>query len=492
MNIIQAIQDENIFRSFFGDLRTWKYHAVVLRALYGLPIKKPASQDFLKRITGREASEIPPEGFTTACLLTGRRSGKSRISAVIAAYEALFCEHETRLAKGEVGIIPVISPTRYQSTVIWRYLNALFNIPLLKNEVAARQERNAFIQLKNGLEIRVATGDWRTIRGFSVVCGLLDEACFFGLTEESKVRSDTELVRALRPALITTGGKLIAISSKYARKGWMHSQWQRQHGSNKGKSSQFRQTWRTLVIDAASSVMNPTLPQSEIDAAYEEDAASARSEFGNEWRDDVQDFISRDIVEDLVVKGRKELLPRSNIKYHAGCDLSGGRNDDSALVIWHREERKVIIDKLCCYAAPHSPYTVIGKMCEELKPFKLSRITGDNYSAEFSASAFRNHGVKFLRSEKPKSALYLELLPVLCSHEIELLDDQKTVDQISNLERRTRSGGKDSIDHPKGAKDDCANVIAIAASKSGVKKTVGARRIGPAFNLASELAGQYA
>ena len=38
--------------------------------------------------------------------------------------------------------------------------------------------------------------------------------------------------------------------------------------------------------------------------------------------------------------------------------------------------------------------------------------------------------------------------------------DETLIDQLANLERRTRSGGKDVIDHPHGCHDDVANVVA--------------------------------
>jgi hypothetical protein len=57
----------------------------------------------------------------------------------------------------------------------------------------------------------------------------------------------------------------------------------------------------------------------------------------------------------------------------------------------------------------------------------------------------------------------LELLPRLCSGEIELLDNELLIDQLAGLERRTRSGGRDSIDHGPNQHDDLANVVAGVA-----------------------------
>jgi hypothetical protein len=47
---------------------------------------------------------------------------------------------------------------------------------------------------------------------------------------------------------------------------------------------------------------------------------------------------------------------------------------------------------------------------------------------------------------------------------MELLDLPRAIGQLCGLERRTTRGGRDSIDHPPGAKDDIINSIAGAAA----------------------------
>ena len=95
-----------------------------------------------------------------------------------------------------------------------------------------------------------------------------------------------------------------------------------------------------------------------------------------------------------------------------------------------------------------------------IKRYNIKSVIGDAYSAEFVVQAFVQNGIRYKKSELNKSQLYLELLPRICSGEIELLDNELMINQLSNLERRTRSGGRDIVDHPNGAKDDCANVTA--------------------------------
>jgi hypothetical protein len=464
VNILDAIEDENLFRPFLGDdLITWSRWAVALRALYGLPIASTNGHALVEDCTGRRVAELPWEGFKTALFLVGRRSGKSRISALIGAFEALFGGHETDLAKGEVGILPIISPSRHQSMIVWRYLQSIFETPLLQQEVAEVKESDHRLKLRNGIEIRILTGDFRTVRGPTVICAIIDEICFFGVADDSFVRSDTELVRAIRPALVTTKGKLIGISSPYQMKGWAYQQFRKQHGKNRGHP-EFQEKWRGLVWNAASRVMNPTLSQAEIDAAFAEDPMSARSEFLGEWREDIEEFVPRALIERRVIPGRKELMPRTSLaqEYRAGVDLSGGRRDSAALVIIHRERGRIVQDLAKEWRAPLNPFEVVGEIARELKRFGLSSVQGDNYAGEWGVEAFRQYGIHYGLADKPKPELYRELLPILCGASIELLDHPTQTNQLASLERRPRSGGKDVIDHPRGAHDDVANALAVA------------------------------
>ena len=198
------------------------------------------------------------------------------------------------------------------------------------------------------------------------------------------------------------------------------------------------------------------------------------SEFGGRWREDISQFVERSLVESLVIKGQKELLPRPNISYFAFSDLSGGRSDAAALAIGHKEGRKLVLDFLRIWKAPFNPHTAVSEQADELRRFGLRRVTGDNYAAEFVAQAFQSVGIHYTKSDLNKSELYRELLPRLCSAEIELLDSEILIDQLAGLERRTRSGGADIIDHPPGGKDDAANATAgVAVCASARTRTIG-------------------
>lgn len=208
---------------------------------------------------------------------------------------------------------------------------------------------------------------------------------------------------------------------------------------------------------------NPLLPQSEIDAALQEDLAAAKSEYLAEFRDDISAYLPMEVVEKVVVKHRYELLPRDRVQYTGFVDLSGGRGDDAALCIAHKDEKKVIIDLVKRYRPPFNPYEVIGEMSLILHKYRVRRVIGDNYAGEFCSAGFKSKGFLYQKSDLPKSGLYLELIPLICGQQIEIIDNEILVNQIASLERRTRSGGKDQIDHPSGGHDDLANALAGAA-----------------------------
>ena len=86
--------------------------------------------------------------------------------------------------------------------------------------------------------------------------------------------------------------------------------------------------------------------------------------------------------------------------------------------------------------------------------------------------AFAAGGVRYQQSEKDRSAIYTEALPLFSSGRVRLLDNKKLVNQLAALERRTMPGGKDRIDHPQGGggnghHDDAANAVCGALSLVG-------------------------
>jgi hypothetical protein len=154
------------------------------------------------------------------------------------------------------------------------------------------------------------------------------------------------------------------------------------------------------------------------------------------------------------------LPPRNDIAYGGFVDVSGGASDAFAWAIGHLEGETVIVDMVREVRSQFSPAEVTREAAEDFHRYNISSVVGDYYGAEFTAERFREHGITYTRAEKPKSTIYLELLPLLMSGRVELLDHTRTTQQLISLERRRYRGGKDTIDHPPSGSDDCANAVA--------------------------------
>ena len=86
-------------------------------------------------------------------------------------------------------------------------------------------------------------------------------------------------------------------------------------------------------------------------------------------------------------------------------------------------------------------------------------MTGDNYARDWVAGAWRKLGFEYIRSSRPKGAIYLESLPVFTRGLARLPDHARLVRELRLLERRTHRSGKDTVEHPRNGHDDHANVV---------------------------------
>jgi hypothetical protein len=255
---------------------------------------------------------------------------------------------------------------------------------------------------------------------------------------------------------------LLCASSPYARRGALWDAHRRHFGKD-GDT--------TLVWQAPTRTMNPTVPQRIIDEATERDAASAAAEYGAQFRSDVESFVNREAVDACVSVGVRERPPMPDVSYSAFVDPSGGSADSFTLAIAHQEDDVAVLDAIRERRPPFSPEDVVLEFATLLKTYRIAEVQGDRYAGDWPRERFREHGIAYELAAKPKSDLYRDLLPAINSRKVDLLEDARLVAQIVGLERRTARGGKDSIDHAPNAQDDLANSVAgvIAALASSTQ-----------------------
>jgi hypothetical protein len=170
----------------------------------------------------------------------------------------------------------------------------------------------------------------------------------------------------------------------------------------------------TLVAYGTSTDFNPSLPQDEIDAALAEDRPRNAAEYLSEWRADLETFVPREAVEACVARGVFERVPERRISYFGFVDPAGGFGGDSmTLAIGHKNFAKqaVVIDSVREQGPPFSPDATIQEFAGVLKSYRISKVFGDKFAGGFPPEQFKHFGISFERSAKPKTDLYVDMLP---------------------------------------------------------------------------------
>ena len=466
----EALADPRYFGLLLvGD--SWAAWRVLLIAIVGEQLTDDERIVF-KALTGRP--EEPGEPILEFWGVIGRRGGKSRAAGTLSAYLAGCCDWRQVLAPGERGILPVLAVNQVQAGQAFRFIKGVFEespgvTPLVENVTADS------ISLATQVDIRVQAASFRSIRGISAIAAICDEISFWLNEGDSSRNADKEIVAALRPALATTGGPLIAISSPYAKRGELYGAFRKHYGPEGDPL--------VLVAHAPSRTMNPGLSQSVIDRAFADDPESARAEYEAVFRSDIAQFVAREVVEACVTRGVIVRPPLSSGSYRAFIDPSGGSSDSMTLAIAHRGDNRVVIDCVLEKRAPFHPDQTVGEFTGTLKHYRCATVTGDRYGGEWPRERFAAHGIRYAPAEMVRSELYLALLPLLNSGKVDLLDNPRLVSQLCGLERRTARSGKDSIDHAPGQHDDIANAVAGACVLVGAGVT--------SLNVSRETAAKF-
>jgi hypothetical protein len=450
-NIVEAMTAEQWWGKWFarGDWSKWH---TFLRALFAIPPIASDHQIFAE-CTGRE--DWPTTRAVEAYATVGRRGGKTRIMSTIAVWMAAFeVDWREYLDPGEYAHILLLAKDTTQATVAFGYLASLFlDHPILRKMV--RNDTADSLTLSNRVVIRIASASFRGLRGYAIPVLLADELGYW-FDGEISANPAEEIIAAIKPAMLQFRGKglLLAASSPYRRSGPL---WQA-YRAHYGKPSP------TLLWRAATAVMNPLADADEIARAFDDDPQRAAAEYGGEFRTDVAAFVDREAVEAVTVLGRRELPPASNQSYVAFVDPSGGSQDAFTLAIAYLDPDTgiVVLAAVREIRAPFSPSQVIAEFAELCHRYRVSRVVGDRYGGEFPREQFRTHGIAYDISEKTKSDLYKDALPIVNSARVELLDNSTLIGQFAALERHAGRSGRDVIDHPPGGRDDLCNAVAGA------------------------------
>lgn len=134
-----------------------------------------------------------------------RQSGKSTVTAALAAHDAIY---------KAPALVLLLSPSLRQSQELFRKVSAFFRsltvAPAPEGDSALR------LELANGSRIISLPGTEGTIRGFS-------GASLIVIDEAARVADD--LYRSVRPMLAVSNGRLIAMTTPWGKRGFFFEEW---------------------------------------------------------------------------------------------------------------------------------------------------------------------------------------------------------------------------------------------------------------------------
>jgi len=465
---------------------SWAPWRAFLKAVHALPMDETERAIFTRHT---EREEPPADPVDEGWMVVGRRGGKSRIASLVAVHRAISFD-SSRLAPGELALVLVLAADRSQARVEFGYAKGLCEMEELRPYVH-RVLRDR-IEFHSGVNLEIGTASFRTTRGYTIIAAILDEIAFWYL-EADAANPDSEILTALRPGMATVPDSLLlGLSSPYAQRGELYRAVERSFGHDDPHA---------LVWNADSRSMHPDLPAHVVERAFEDDPVAAASEFGQDgrvvFRQDVQAFLDPMVVRDVTSDGVREIPPASGRAYLAFVDPSGGSQDSFTLAIAHSEGGRAVLDLVREVRPPFSPDEVVAEFVKDLGRYGVTEVTGDRYGGEWPRERFQRHGIRYLPSDLTKSDIYKEFLPLANAGQVALLDLPVLRAQLVGLERRVSRGGKDSIDHPRGGRDDVANaaagavVLAAPAVRKGrtFKWSVGPRVDSPEFTRMGRLFG---
>jgi hypothetical protein len=377
MNIVEFVRDRQLL-----NLDISPTQEACLRSIYGLPLSAEHLELF-RLCTGR--GTYPAHAFSEATVIAGARSGKdSRIAAPVVVFEAVFGGHERHLARGERGVIPLVAQDQRATKIAFSYIrDYVTRSPLLASmveEVLATE-----IVLTNGISIVCFPSTLKSLRGWSIPVGVMDELAFFRL--EGQADSDAEIQASMRRGMIAfPSTRLVKISTPYMKSGILYDDFKRGFGQPDPD---------LLVWRAPSLLMNPTLRAERVERERRLDPLRFAREYEAEFAEDLEAFLPSAWVDQAVIPGRHELPPREGVRYVAAVDPSGGGADAFTLSIVHAErqgaERRVIQDVMRGWSRRGGESLdlegVVREIAALVKRYGLRAVVGNRYGPGGFASA---------------------------------------------------------------------------------------------------------
>ena len=409
--------------------------------------------------------EIYRDGIRTAVLRLGRRSGKGRIGAVVATYEATANApaHLAAVPEGELVAIVVVATSQRQARTVHRYIRGFLErspelAKLLVNP-ADRRLRDTLdeIELSNGIVIQTLPCHAAGARGQAIAVVILDEAAWFQGRDGSPL-DPKEIWDALAPATLQfPAGRILVLSTPRWSVGWFAEQCEL---AATGRFPDLRH-WH-----ATTAQMDPR-PSTLAFIAGEraKDPAAVAREYDAQFDSGIGAVFDSDLVRAARRPGG-DLSPAAGVTYVLSIDAAFTGDTFSAMVGHREPSGRIVVDRIRGWrgskAQPVQLESTLDELAELSMAYNGAPALIDQYAAEPIRQGLASRRIRVLArpwTNESKVDAVAAVRRVLYGGALSIPEHRDLIAELVTLEQRPTPTGRPRIAAPGSGHDDYATAL---------------------------------
>ena len=415
--------------------------------------------------------EIYRDNIRTAVLRLGRRSGKGRMAAVVATYEATVNSpaHLAAVPPGERISIVVVATSQAQARVVHKFIQSFLESPALAPLVVRDVEDE--IELSNGISISTMPCSARSTRGQAVAVLIMDEVAWFVDGDGSPLAAE-EVWQALAPATAQfPAGRVLVLSTPRWSTGWFAELCAQ---ASSGTFPDMR-AWH-----APTEEMNPRIPASFLASERAKDPAAYRREYEAQFDAGIGAVFPEDLVRAAVAQ-RGDLPAVDGASYRIALDAAF-TGDTFAALVGHREPAgRIVVDRVAGWRGTPAHPVLLGPtldaVAELSRVYHHAPVVIDQYAAEPIRQGLAERGLAVLPrpwTNESKVEAVTALRQALYASLCELPAHRELVTELVTLEQRQLSSGRTRIAAPGRARDDYASALLAIVAELAAEESLAA------------------
>ena len=411
--------------------------------------------------------EIYTDRIRMAFLRLGRRSGKDRIAAIAAVWEATenASSHRAQVEPDEEIAIVVVATSQRQAGRTHKYIAGF----LRRNPELARLVKGETvdeIRLTNGMAIQTVPGHAASARGMAIAVVILTEAAHF-IGRDGSPLDVKEVWDALVPGTLDfPDAKVFVLSTPKWAVGWFPEQCAQ---AATGEVPGMRH-WHASTAEMRAGGPDQAKVDAFLAGELARDPGSYAREYEALFDQGIAAVFDADTVKAAVRAGAEILSPVQGMPYAIAMDPAA-TGDTFAVAVGHLEvvgpsRVRVVIDQVRGWrgskADPVRIDPTLDAIAELSRAYNGAPVVTDQWAAQAITQSLAGRGVTVVErawSHQGKVDAVGAMRQALYAGALEIPAHQELVAELCSLEQRPTPGGRPKIAAPGGGRDDYATAV---------------------------------